>query len=113
MEKTGGSYACLVGYIKDHSIWHPRGDQGSSVLGKIIWGGTETVTGHLKWLSNTSTNDPQLRDISIYLDTDYADFISEFLELFVYQYEEYIETSTFPPEQTLTTVLDLMDFIFE
>ena len=31
----------------------------------------------------------------------------------MYQYEEYIETSTFPPEQALTTVLDLTALTIE
>ena len=56
--------------------------------------------------------DTELNDISIYLDMDSADFIQEFIELFTSQYKEYIKTSTFPPEQDLTTVLDFMDLIF-
>ena len=57
--------------------------------------------------------DLELKDLSIYLATDCADFISEFLEFFTSQYEEYINTSTFPPEQALTTVLDLTALISE
>ena len=55
----------------------------------------------------------ELKEISIYLYTDSADFISVFLEFFTSQFEEYIKTSTFPPEQALTTVLYLTVLIFE
>ena len=113
MEKTGGSYACLVGYIKDYSIWHPCRDQGSSVLGKIIWGGTETVTGHLKRLRNTLTTDLELEELSINLATDSAALILEFTDFFTSKYEEYIDTSTFPPEQALNTILYLTALMFE
>ena len=62
---------------------------------------------------NTLNTETELKELSIYLATYSADFILEFLELFTSQYEEYIETSTFPPEQALTTVLDSTDLIFE
>ena len=110
---TGGAYEYLVGYINNYSIWHPHGAQGSSGLRTIIWEGAATVTGCIKRVSNTLTIDPELKEFSIYLATYSANFISEFLKNFMYQYEEYIETSTFPPEQALTTVLDLTYFIFE
>ena len=112
-ETTGGAHECLVGYIKDYSIWHPRGDQGSSGLRTRILEGTATVTGRLKRISNTLTTDPELKEISIYLATDYAAFISEFLKLFTSQYEEYTKTSTLPPEQALTIVLFLTALIFD
>ena len=44
---------------------------------------------------------------------DSAAFISEFIEFFTSKYEEYIDTSTFTPEQALTTVLDLTALVFE
>ena len=44
---------------------------------------------------------------------DSAAYISIFFEFFTSQYEEYIETSTFPTEQDLTTLLYVMDFIFD
>ena len=44
---------------------------------------------------------------------DSAAYISIFFEFFTSQYEEYIETSTFPTEQDLTTLLYVMDFLFE
>ena len=75
--------------------------------------GTTKVNGRLKQLRNTLTTNPELKDLYIYLAKDSANFISDFIELFTSQYEEYIKTSTFPPEQSLTTVLDLTDFIFE
>ena len=56
---------------------------------------------------------PELKELSIYLATDYAAFILAFIEFFTSQYEEDIETSTFPPYQALTTVLYLTDLIFE
>ena len=112
-ETTGGAYECLVVYIKDYSIWHPHRSQVSSGLRIRIREVTETVNGRLKRLRNTLTTDPELKEILIYLATDSAVFISEFIEFFTSQYEEYIETSTFPPEQSLTTVLDLTDLIFE
>ena len=64
-ETMGGAYECLVVRIKDYSIWHLRGDQGSSVLRTKIWEGTTTVTGRLKRLRNTLTNDTQLKELSI------------------------------------------------
>ena len=81
-------YECLVGYIKDYSIWHPRGAQGSSVLRTIIREGTATVTGRLKWLRNNLNTNPELKELSIYLATDYAPFILAFIEFFTPQYEE-------------------------
>ena len=104
-ETTGGAYECLFGYIKDYSIWNTHGAQGSSGLRIRIWKGTATVTGRLKRLRNTLTTYPELKELSIYLATYSSTFISEFIEFFTSQYEEYIETSTFPPEQALTTVL--------
>ena len=59
------------------------------------------------------TNDTQLKELSIYLATDSDAFISEFLESFTSQYEEYTETSTLPPDQALINVLDLTASIFE
>ena len=78
-ETTGGAYECLVVYIKDYSIWHPRGAQGSSGLRTRIQEGTATVTGRLKRLMNTLNTDPELKELSIYLVTDSAAFILEFL----------------------------------
>ena len=112
-ETTGGAYECLVWHIKYHFIWHPSGAQGYSGLISRMWESTETVTGRLKRIMNTLNTETELKELSIYLATYSADFILEFLELFTSQYEEYIETSTFPPEQALTTVLDLTDLIFE
>ena len=106
-------YECLVGYIKDYSIWNPRGSQGFSSSRTIIWEGTAIVTGRLKRIRNTLTTDPLLKEISIYLAMDSAAFISEFIEFFTSKYEEYIDTSTFTPEQALTTVLDLTALVFE
>ena len=59
------------------------------------------------------TTDPKLKELSIYLAADSTAFISGFIELFMFQYEVYIETSTFPPEQSITTVLDLTALISE
>ena len=112
-ETNGGAYECLVGYKKDYYIWNLCGSQVSSGPRTIIWEGTETVTGSLNRLRNNLTNDPELKEPSIYLATGYAPFISEFLELFKSQHEEYIETSTFPPKKALTTVLDFMALILE
>ena len=112
-ETTGGAYECLVGNIKGYSIWNLCVAQVSSGPRAIIWEGTETVTGRLKRLRNNLATDPELKELSMYLATDYAPFISEFLELFNSQNEEYIETSTFPPEQVLTSVLDFMVLILE
>ena len=97
-EATGSAYECLVGYIKDYSICHPHGAQGSLGLRTRIWEGTETVTGHLKRLRNTLTTDLELEELSINLATDSAALILEFIDFFTSQYEEYIETSTFPSE---------------
>ena len=88
----------MVEYIKDYSIWHPRGSQVSSGLRTRIWEVTTTVTRCIKRFSNALTIDTELKDISIYLATDYDAIILEFLELFTSQYEEYIKTSTSPPE---------------
>ena len=110
---TGGAYECLVGYIKHYSIWHPRGAQLSSDLRTIIWEGTTTVTRRLKRIRNALTTDTELKELSIHLATNSADFISEFIRFFTSQYEEYTETSTFPPEQALTNVLDLTALVFE
>ena len=112
-ETTGSAYECLVRYMKYYYIWHPSVAQGSSVPRRIIGDVNTIFTGRLKRLRNTLTTDPELKEILIYLATDSAVFISEFIEFFTSQYEEYIETSTFPPEQSLTTVLDLTDLIFE
>ena len=112
-ETTGGAYECLVGYIKDYFIWHTRGSQGYSGLRTIIWEGTATVTGHLRRLRNTFPTYPYLKELLVYLATDSTDLILDFLEFFTSQYEEYIETSTFPPEQALTTVLYLTALIGE
>ena len=112
-ETPGGAYECLVGYIKDNSIWYHRRSQGSSGLRTRIWEGTTTVTGHLKRLRNTFTTGPELKELSVYLATYYAVFILEFLKFFTSQYEEYIKTSNFSPDQSLTTVLDLTALIFE
>ena len=60
-ETTGCVYKYLVGYIKDYSIWHPRGYQGSSGLITRILEGPATVTGSLKRLRNTLTTDPELK----------------------------------------------------
>ena len=111
-DTPGGAYECLVSYIKDYYIWHPHRDQGYTGLRSRIWEGTVTVTGCLNQLKNTLTTDPELKEISIYLVTDSADFISEFLKFFTSQYEEYIKNSTLTPEQALTTVLDFTDLIF-
>ena len=54
-ETMGGAYECLVVRIKDYSIWHLRGDQGSSVLRTKIWEGTTTVTGNLNRLTDNFT----------------------------------------------------------
>jgi hypothetical protein len=64
-------------------------------------------------LRNTLTTELELKELAIYLTTDLATFVSEFLEFFTSQYEEYVETSTFPPAQALHTVLDLTALIFE
>ena len=74
-----GSYEFLVVYVRDCSIWHPHGSQGSSRLKEIIREGTSTVTRRLKRLRNTLTTDTELNELSIYLATDSANFISEFL----------------------------------
>ena len=99
--------------MKDYSIWHPRGAQGSSGPIARILEGTSTVTRRPKRLNNALTTDPELKELSIYLTSDSADFISEFFKFFTSKYEEYIETSTFPMDQALTTVLDLTALIFE
>ena len=112
-ETTGGAYECLVGYVKDYYIWHPRGSHGTSGIRAIIQEDTKTVTGQPKRLMNTLTTDIELKELSIYLPTDSATFISEFLEFFTSKYEEYTETSTFFTEQAFNTVLDFMDLIFE
>ena len=57
-ETTVGDYPCLVGYIKDDSIWNPRGDQGSSGPRTIIWEGTTKITVGIKQLRNTLTTVP-------------------------------------------------------
>ena len=75
-ERTDGAYEFLVGYIKDYYIWHPCGAQGYSGPRKIIREGTATVTGRLKRLRNTLNTDTELKELSIYLAKDYADFIS-------------------------------------
>ena len=59
------------------------------------------------------TTDPELREISIYLAIGFSDFISEFIEFFTSQYEEYIEASIFPPEQAIISLLTWTDLIFE
>jgi hypothetical protein len=103
----------VIGYSKYFTIWHPRGAQGSSGLRSRIREGTKTVTGRLKRLRSTLTMDPELNEMAVYLSTDSAAFISEYLELFTSQYEEYIETSTFQPAQALNAVLDLSALIFK
>jgi hypothetical protein len=112
-ETAGGAYECMVVYIKDFTIWHPRGAQGSSGLRSRIREGTKTVTGRLKKLHSTLTTDPELNEMAVYLSTYSASFISEYLELFTSQYEEYVETSTFQPAQALNTFLELSALIFE
>ena len=99
--------------MRDYLIWHPRGAQVSSGIRTRILEGTKKVTGRLKQIRNNLNTGPQLKDLSIYLATDSADFISKFLEFFTYQYEEYIDNSTLPPYQAITTVLDLKALIFE
>jgi hypothetical protein len=111
-ETTEGAYECLIGYIKDFTIWHPHGAQCSSGLRSRIHEGTKTVTGRLKKLRSTLTTDPELNEMAVSLSTDYFAFISEYLEFFTSQYEEYVETSTFHPAQALNTVLDLSALIF-
>jgi hypothetical protein len=106
-ETTGGACECLIGYIKDFTIWHPRGAQGYSGLG------TKHGTGRLKKLRSTLILDPKLNKMAVYLSTDSAAFISEYLEFFTSQYEEYVDTSTFQPVQALNTVLDLSALIFK
>ena len=112
-ETTGGAHECLVKYIKDYSIQHLRRDQGSSGPRTRILECTAKLTGRLKRIRNTLNIDPQLKELSIYLVTNSAAFILEFLKLLMSQYEEYTKTSTFPPEQALTTVLDLTVLIYE
>jgi hypothetical protein len=103
----------LIDYIKDFTIWHPRGAQGSSGLRSIIHKGAKTITVRLKKLRSTLTTDPELNEMAVHLSTDSSAFISEYVELFTSQYEEYVEISTFHPAQLLNTVLDLSALIFE
>ena len=83
--------------MKDYSIWHSRGARGSSGPITRILEGTSTVTRRPKRLNNALTTDPELKELSIYLTTDSADFISEFFKFFTSQYEEYIDISTLRP----------------
>jgi hypothetical protein len=91
----------------------PGGGECSSGLIKRIREGTATVNAHLKKLRHTLTTDPELNELEIYFTTDSAAYISEFIEFFTSQYEEYVETAMFPLGQALTTVLDLTALIFE
>jgi hypothetical protein len=86
-ETTGGAYECLIVYIKDFTIWHPCRAQGSSGLRSRIREGTKTVTGRLKKCCSTLTTDPELNEMAVYLSTDSAALISEYLEFFTSQYE--------------------------
>ena len=73
---TGVAYEFLVGYIQYYSIWYPCGAQGYSGLRTRIWGVTATFTGPLNCLRNTLNIYTELKELSIYLATDSATFIS-------------------------------------
>jgi hypothetical protein len=51
--------------------------------------------------------------MAVYLSSDSASFITEVLECITEQYEEYVETQTFKHKESLSTVLDSADLIFE
>jgi hypothetical protein len=47
-ETTGGAFECLIGYLKDYTVWHPCGTKASSGLKTRVRDGVKTVMGRLK-----------------------------------------------------------------
>jgi hypothetical protein len=56
-ETMGGDFECLIGYLKDYIVWHPRGTKASSGLKTRIRDGVKTVLSRLQKLRNAVTKD--------------------------------------------------------
>jgi hypothetical protein len=110
---TGGSYECLIGYLKNYSVWLPRGPEGSSGLRARIRDGVKTVAGRVKKLRATVTTDADLKDFPSVLLTDLQGFITELCEFVSSQYDEYVESSSFTAEEAWSLVIDCVAHIFE
>jgi hypothetical protein len=112
-EVTGGAYECLIGYLKNYSVWSPRGTEGSSGLRARIRDGVKTVAGRVKKLRATVTTDADLKDLSSVLLTDSQGFITDLCEFVSSQYDEYVESSSFTAEKAWSLVIDCVAHIFE
>ena len=51
----GSVFEYMIGYIKDYTVWHPRGTKSSSGLKTRIRDGEKTVMGQIQKLTNIVT----------------------------------------------------------
>jgi hypothetical protein len=75
----GGAFECLIGYLKDFTVWHPRGTNASSGLKTQIRDGVNTVMGRIQKLRNAVNKDSELKELASSLANDALSFIAELL----------------------------------
>jgi hypothetical protein len=112
-ETMGGAFECLIGYLKDYTVWHPRGTKASSGLKTRVRDGVKTVMGRLQNLRNAVTKDSELNELALSLTTDAQSFITELLEFVTTQYEDLVKTSTMSDSESWELVVDCVADIFE
>jgi uncharacterized protein YneF (UPF0154 family) len=112
-ETMGGAFECLIGYLKDYTVWHPRGTNASSGLRTRIRDGVKTVMGQLQKLRNAVPKDSELKELASSLATDAQSFITKLLEFVTTQYEDLVETSTMNDSESWELVVDCVAHIFE
>jgi archaellum component FlaC len=74
-ETMSGAFECLIGYLKDYTVWHPRGTKASSGIKTRIRDGVKTVMGR-----NSVTKYYELKELASSMATDSQSFITELLE---------------------------------
>ena len=73
----GGAFECLIGYLKEYTVWNHRGTKASSGLKHRIRDGVNTVMSIIKKLRNTVTKDSDPKDITSPLSIDAQSFITK------------------------------------
>jgi hypothetical protein len=109
---SGGAYECLISYLKDYSIWHPAGPQGSSGLKTRLRDGGKSVSARLKALREILTSNTDIREMAMLLASDSLSFIYELIEFVESQYRDLTDSTTFSETSAWSLIVDCMAHIF-
>ena len=112
-KSIGGAFECLIGYLKDYTVWHPRQTKASYGIKNQIRDGFKTVMGLIKKLHNTVTKYSELKDLSSSLATDAHSSIVKILEFVTIHYEDLVDNSTMRDSESWELVVDCVSQIFE